>query len=83
MTVVKTPDEMTVQVEGMSCAGCEQRIGTALRRLDGVRDVTADHLSGRVRVRFDPDTTGPDAVRDRIELAGYTVRGDEREESRR
>lgn len=77
--MANTPDEVAVQVEGMSCAGCEQRVGTALRRLDGVRDVTADHLSGRVRVRFDPDTTGPDAVRDRIELAGYTVRGDGRE----
>jgi copper chaperone len=81
MTVAKltagTLDEMTVQVEGMSCAGCEHRIGAALRRLDGVRDVRADHASGRVWVRFDPDTVAAAAVRDRIELAGYSVRGDE------
>ena len=74
--MAKTLHEMTAQVEGMACVGCEQRIAAALRRLDGVHDVRADHASGRVWVRFDPHATGPDAVRDRIELAGYTVRDD-------
>jgi copper chaperone len=69
-------ETVNLQVDGMTCTGCEQRIGTALRRVDGVREVAADHTSGRVRVRFDPTTTGADAVVDRIELAGYTVRGD-------
>lgn len=67
---------MDVRVEGMTCTGCEQRLGTALRRVDGVRDVSADHASGRVRVRFDAASTGPDAVVERITLAGYTVRED-------
>lgn len=78
-----TSYELTVQVDGMSCSGCEQRIRAALHRLDGTRDVSADHQSGRVRVRFDPDNVAADAVRDRIELAGYTVRGDQREGSPR
>jgi copper chaperone len=67
-------ETVTLQVDGMTCTGCEQRIGTALRRVDGVRDVTADHTSGRVLVRFDPETTAPDAVDKRITLAGFTVR---------
>ncbi|MGQ0575484.1 MAG: heavy-metal-associated domain-containing protein [Pseudonocardia sp.] len=67
----------TLQVEGMTCSGCEQRIGTALRRVDGVREVTADHNTGEVAVRFDPQTTGPVAVRERIILAGYTIRDDD------
>lgn len=69
-------ETMTVQVEGMTCTGCEQRIGVALRRVDGVRDVTADHTSGQVQVRFDPDTTSPDAVIERITVAGYGIRGE-------
>ncbi len=68
--------ETTLQVEGMTCTGCERRIGTALRRVDGVREVIADHVNGEVAVRFDPRATGPDAVRERITLAGYTVRDD-------
>lgn len=68
-----TPQTMMLQVRGMSCAGCEQRIKLALRRLDGVVQATADHTSGQVRVRFDPTGTDRDAVLDRIVLAGYTL----------
>ena len=68
-----TAQTLTLQVRGMSCAGCEQRIGAALRRLGGVLEATADHTSGQVRVRFDPTGTDRGAVLDRIVLAGYTV----------
>lgn len=68
-----TAQTLTLQVRGMSCAGCEQRIGVSLRRLDGVLEATADHTSGQVRVRFDPTGTDRGAVLDRIVLAGYTV----------
>lgn len=74
--MAETMTKTTVQVAGMTCTGCEQRIGTALRRIDGVREVTADHTTGEVAVRFDPRTTDPVAVRERIALAGYTVRDD-------
>jgi len=67
---------LRLQVQGMSCSGCEQRIGAALRRLDGVVEATADHLTGEVRLRFDPRSTDPGAVVDRIVLAGYTVEAD-------
>lgn len=70
------PQTSILQVQGMSCAGCEQRIGTALRRLDGVVEATADHLTGEVRVRFDSSSTDRGAVLDRIVLAGYTVETD-------
>ncbi|MQA15080.1 MAG: copper chaperone, partial [Pseudonocardiaceae bacterium] len=31
-------DTLNLQVEGMSCGGCEQRIGTVLGRVEGVRE---------------------------------------------
>lgn len=71
--MAETADTTMLQVEGMTCTGCEQRIGAALRRVDGVRDVSADHISGEVRVQFNPRRTDRDAVRERIALAGYTV----------
>ena len=70
------PQILRLQVQGMSCSGCEQRIGTALRRLDGVVEATADHVTGGVRLRFDPASTDRGAVVDRIVLAGYTVEAD-------
>lgn len=64
---------VTLQVEGMTCTGCEQRLGKALRRVDGVREATADHRSGQVRVRFDPAATDRGALAAQIDIAGYSV----------
>ena len=65
--------DLTLQVEGMTCTGCEQRLGVALRRLDGVREASANHQTGEVRVRFDADVTEEAAVKERVVVAGYEV----------
>ncbi|CAN5879641.1 hypothetical protein BH20ACT7_BH20ACT7_15570 [soil metagenome] len=66
-------EHLVLQVEGMTCTGCEQRIDTVLRRVDGVREVRADHTSGQVAVRLDPAETDRRSVVARIEQAGYRV----------
>lgn len=68
-------NELTLQVEGMTCTGCEQRLGVALRRLDGVREAQANHQTGEVRVRFDEASTDEAAVKERVVVAGYEVVG--------
>lgn len=69
-------ENVTLQVEGMTCTGCEQRLGKALRRVDGVREATADHRTGQVRVRFDPAVTDRAALADQVDNAGYSVTDD-------
>jgi copper chaperone CopZ len=66
-------EDVTLQVEAMSCTECEQRLGKALRRVDGVREATADHRTGQVRVRFDPAITDRAALTAQIDTAGYSV----------
>lgn len=66
-------ETLVLQVEGMSCEGCEERIGTVLRRVEGVRDVTADHVSGRVEVRVGPELADRDPLIERVGAAGYDV----------
>lgn len=44
--------EVELRVPGMGCEGCENSVSTALRRLDEVREVDADHESGCVVVRL-------------------------------
>lgn len=70
-------ENLTLQVEGMTCTGCEQRVGKVLRRLDGVREATADHRTGQVRVRFDPAMIDRAALEARIDTAGYQVTGEQ------
>lgn len=62
-----------VQVRGMDCSGCENRVRTALTRLEGVIKAEADHRSGSVGVRFDEDRVSEDDVKERIRAAGYEV----------
>lgn len=66
-------DTVVLQVAGMSCTGCEQRIDTVLRRLDGVRTVEADHNCGRVRIRFVPQKSNREALAAQVESLGYQV----------
>jgi copper chaperone len=63
-----------LQVQGMDCIGCEQRLGKVLSRLAGVRRSTADHGSGRL-VFYDPGLVDVRVLAERIEQAGYQVRG--------
>ena len=66
-------DTVQLQVHGMSCAGCEQRIAKVLGRVEGVREVTADHSSGQVQVRIGPELAERAVLAERIEAAGYEV----------
>ncbi len=68
------PALVTMQVEGMSCTGCEHRIGNSLRRVEGVREARADHTTGLVlvRVRVGPGVE-PETLAAKITAAGYTV----------
>ncbi|WP_103382806.1 heavy-metal-associated domain-containing protein [Pseudonocardia dioxanivorans] len=66
-------DTLVLQVAGMSCEGCAQRIGTVLRRADGVREVWADHSTGRVQVRVGPEIDDRAVLAERIDAAGFQV----------
>jgi copper chaperone CopZ len=59
--------------EKMYCAGCEQRIGNALRRLAGVQAVRASADTQQVVVTFDPAQLRPEQVRAKLEQIGYEV----------
>ncbi|MEU4377575.1 heavy-metal-associated domain-containing protein [Pseudonocardia alni] len=68
-------ETVTLRVEGMSCGGCEQRIAAVLGRVEGVREVSADHTTGRVGVRVGPELADPSVLTDRVEAAGFAVTG--------
>jgi len=65
-------DRRTLAVTGMSCNGCERNVETALKNLDEVSRVDADHAGDTVEVVADADLNDED-LRDAIEQAGYDV----------
>lgn len=65
--------EHSFTVSGIHCGGCASNIETGLRRLDGVRRVSADPDTQVVRVRFDDKSLDADAVATRLERLGFPV----------
>lgn len=58
----------TIEVDGMSCGGCEDAVVEALRSLPGVESATADHERGTASIEGDADD---EAIADAVDSAGY------------
>lgn len=59
-------------VEGMTCSGCERTLERAVSRLEGVRDVRADHGRGCLEVEYVPPCT-EEIIAQAVEKVGYHV----------
>ena len=69
----QTIDFTVIGEQTIHCASCEQRIGKALRRLDGVRDARASAATQQVEVYFDPSQVGAEELRAKLRQIGYEV----------
>lgn len=63
--------EIILKVQGMACEGCENRIQNALRNMEGIEDIVANHKEGTVIVKA--KEIDIDKVKERIEDLGFTV----------
>jgi copper chaperone len=70
-------EKATLHIEGMTCTGCEQRIGKALGRIEGVSTAAADYRTGVVAVRFDPKAIDRVRIERKIQEMGYCVIADD------
>jgi len=68
------PIELSVGVEGMTCASCVNRIERYLRKADGVAQANVNLATERATVLLDPTVAGRAEVEAAIAAAGYDVR---------
>ena len=66
--------QVTIPIEGMTCASCGARIEKLVGRLDGVAKVSVNLATEKADVFYDPDTVRLSAIRKTITDAGYTPR---------
>jgi len=64
---------LTLPVTGMTCANCVATVERNVRKLEGVKEVTANFATDRVTLVYDDSLVKPEAVIDRIQRAGYDV----------
>ena len=67
------PAELTLPVEGMTCASCVNRIERFLNKTDGVESAAVNLATERATVRYDASRVGREQIVGAIEAAGYDV----------
>ena len=65
--------EVTLRVDGMSCASCVGRVEEALSGVEGVVAATVNLATETAAAEFDPARTGAAALVAAVEAAGYEV----------
>jgi copper chaperone len=63
--------EENIDVKGMSCSSCIQKIEKKLSKLKGIEEVKADLAKGKVYVKFNPKIIGLNEIKAEIEDLGY------------
>ncbi|MDO7867878.1 heavy metal translocating P-type ATPase [Nocardioides jiangxiensis] len=66
-----TTDRIELQIEGMTCASCANRIERKLNKLDGVT-ATVNYATEKASIAIAPEVTRQQLV-DAVEAAGYAV----------
>ena len=68
--------EVTINVEGMTCDGCENAIKAGVESLDGIASVESSHEEGWTKVKYDKAVTSAEDIEGKITDTGYTVKGE-------
>ena len=63
--------EIILNVEGMECEGCENRIQNSLKNIEGIEKVVANHKEKIVTIVG--ENVDIDKVKERIEDIGFKV----------
>jgi len=69
--------EVVLNVEGMTCDGCEAAINAGVNGLDGIAEVESDHEAKFTRVKFDKSVTSLEEISAKITETGYEVKGEQ------
>jgi Cu+-exporting ATPase len=65
--------DLTLPVEGMTCASCVLHVERALAKVPGVRAVSVNLAAETARVTFDPSVATLDAMHAAVARAGYRL----------
>lgn len=64
--------ETILNVKGMMCEGCENRVKNAIKNLKGVENVAADFKTGKVTITAEENITQEEII-ELIKDIGYEV----------
>ncbi len=68
----KTKD-VTLNVKGMTCGGCESKVKNVLSALNGVSDVKVSHKDGKAELHLEEGKASVDDLIKAVKKLGYKV----------
>ena len=68
---LKQQEQASLQITGMTCAACANRIEKGLKKLDGVSEANVNFAMERATVTYDPDRTSMDHMEETVKKLGY------------
>lgn len=66
-------EKLVFVVEGMMCNGCENRVQNALKTLEDVKEVVANHKTGTVTVTTEGEID-KNIIKEKLDDIGYKVK---------
>jgi P-type Cu+ transporter len=67
------PGEITLDIEGMTCASCVRRVERSLGRVDGVSEASVNFATEQATVSYDPAAVDISELTAAVEKAGFGV----------
>lgn len=65
-----------IEVEGMSCKNCSDKIDKALNEMKGIKEAKTMLADDLVKVSFDPNHASEKLIKNKIRELGYSVKGE-------
>ncbi|WP_413377348.1 heavy metal translocating P-type ATPase [Alkalihalobacillus sp. 1P02AB] len=65
--------EVSLQISGMTCAACANRIEKGLSKMEGVHEANVNYAVEKTKIIFDAEKTDVQQFEDKIEKLGYGV----------
>ena len=76
MPAGEAAETLSLSVPSMDCASCANKVESSVSKLE-VSEIDPRPTSGTLIVGYEPGETTPEAIRDRVEAAGYEIEDDE------
>lgn len=70
---MKGQKETTLQISGMTCAACANRIEKGLKKIEGVEDANVNFALEKTQIKYDPDKVGLKEFKEKVQSLGYNV----------
>ncbi|CAG9613639.1 Copper-exporting P-type ATPase [Bacillus rhizoplanae] len=68
--------ETTLQISGMTCAACANRIEKGLKKIEGVEDANVNFALEKTQIKYDPDKTDIKEFKEKVQSLGYNIVSD-------